>query len=88
MPDTDAARLAAAFRSLADALEGRGSKPLQCSGADIPASRLLGMLSTINATALDDEAGSEAVTLSGILTQIIHGADAVDTLADFGLLDE
>lgn len=88
MPDNDAARLAAAFRSLADALEGRGSKPLPCSDGNLPAGRLLGMLSTINATTLEDEASSEAVTLSGILTQIIHGADAVDTLADFGLLDE
>lgn len=95
MPDNDAARLAAAFRSIADALEGRGSKPLPCSDGNIPAGRLLADIEEMRTTrdymvdepSLQDIARA-ACTVGQVLHHIIEGGDAVDTLADFGLLDE
>ena len=90
-PDTDAARLAAAFCSIADALEGKGSKPLPCSDADLPSRRLFDMLTVMaqGGESVDlDHVADEALTFATLLGNILAGRDAVDVLADLGLLDE
>lgn len=87
--ETDVARLCRALRSLADALEGNGPKPLPCSDGNIPAGRLLSMLGTMrdHGASLREIAG-EAEAFSDLMEDLLLGQDAVETLADYGLLDE